>query len=1719
MNFFACLVRFLRFSTFVLIEFQRQMTVKKRIIRAFNTLVVCMLMTLPVLAQDNLLPANVSNFNINIVGNGHSRNNLSNVGVTTDYDYVWWENGLLADGYVQHYAIGTNAHWYGNNFLLGMFDFEDHTTGDGNYMIVNGAASSNKRVWEYTVAVTPGIQYQFQVYVTSLYKYPYGTAPDSQKPKLQLKINGTNVGSVFTVPWNNNNGQWVEWTRNWTADDTSATITIIDNCIEPNGNDFGLDDIVFKMADGYSLTANDFTVQYCGEITPIDLTGTYTMTYPGNVAPSLQVKIKQSIGAPSWGTECDTYYGNFHATVGSDNKIYLTLNNPNFHGTDYVRYQMSGFGITTDNKITINYFGLPSNCVPQGLPPDGFLCYNSVSSFNPSANWSSNGSAITNSGWQWKKDGATDWQNSNAFLAYVQGQGGRLGEYSIKFIAENACGPEETDPYSFTICDVPQWVVQPNATSICTGSAEPTVSVNMNYNSGVQTWQYKRGNGNWTDFVWGEFSLEPGDQVRYRVTWDHCGGGTLTSSTINVVSGPEFNSSIPVSFEEGYCPGSTVPLPTIQASWYDDHGMSVGTGWYKVIDNPSGSPEFQQIDGNTIILNNGSVSVTPGLLNTECGELPTTYFPAFDLVVWEAPSILGLENLTESLGPVCQGTAPSSILPELSPGGHYLSSSWEISNGQSQSDFSSDLPAQLSVGDNGKWLRYRVQAACEQHEDATSSPIQIWVGDVPTLNTYQIESLGTVCAGTMVALDVQVTNWNLFDDQDENFERWEVLLNDTWTELTQFELIHNGCQVRYHAHNQCGDAIVDAGVVNVTEGPSFNNPGASLGFEEYYCDGTILDLPDPPLYDAHGINVSDFYWAYFDGNEHHRITPTSPPQLDESWNGRQITYVLESTCGGGIYYPTPYTLTVKGHPEVDISLTGSGSFCVNTPIVVNAEINWHLCSQNNQTSSWQYAPVNQPNNYVGFDPNLGIPEAGTFYINYHAVANECGFEAYGNPVSITIEATPEFVDVVPFELESFCEGDPVTLPTNPIVTGYVEDAGWKISVNTNQDGEYTDVDSDYVLTTADNGRWLRYYAIGCDTSIHYEMEIHVDGKPQEEYDIDDRICKGQHLSYRLLHSNGYPVTDRDWRLGSPSGESFDPDEFVFDVEGSYLIYYRVGNECGWQEEYMGPLSLIVTAGPEFDNSSLPDGPQYVCEGTTVEELLRQLEITAPSLLDPDVPHDSLGWFINGRSVELSTVIVEGFHDARLCFGVSGNCSAVPVYSQGILLHVYGYPEVTLMPPIDWEFCDGDAVQLPEPGINSNHGDGLVNGSWKIRTHDGSWEDLPATWSAEHHGLQVIYHLENTVCSNLTFDSQPLTITVNSAPSIEDDDFPLNGTVTLCSGGSLNINDPNVDWHQATSGDEGWQVSANGQDWGTQLEGHAFDPNHVDDFFDGKFLRYHAALTQCPNLEDNTVALTIQLIDAPDINDGEWPDQTRFCSDGPLDIDEPEGLPGEWQVSENGTNWSTELEGHVFDPDRVEDYFDGKFLRYFVHSSCGDDESKVLAMRLMGAVNMPIVGETQVAMMNSVWTGIYDYHVDSTDLVQPVEWWLEGANWQLKPIGRARCLVYVSSTGRAVLHARVMNVLCSNEAVLPINATYFDVEENDALEVNVYPNPTNNMVTIEAEGVESIRLTNMMGQVLDWREYERSNTVILNLNGFAPSVYLLEIKTVNGMVKKRVMVCR
>ena len=138
------------------------------------------------------------------------------------------------------YGIGTNAQNYHSNFWG-----RDHTTGTGNFMIVNGFPGTPQPViWSTTVTVVPGTAYYFSAWAISL-----NTA--GNYAILQFRVNNTLIGTTAPLPARaqNNNPPftWVQFYGTWTAPVgvNSVQIDIVDFQTAAAGNDFGLDDISF----------------------------------------------------------------------------------------------------------------------------------------------------------------------------------------------------------------------------------------------------------------------------------------------------------------------------------------------------------------------------------------------------------------------------------------------------------------------------------------------------------------------------------------------------------------------------------------------------------------------------------------------------------------------------------------------------------------------------------------------------------------------------------------------------------------------------------------------------------------------------------------------------------------------------------------------------------------------------------------------------------------------------------------------------------------------------------------------------------------------------------------------------------------------------------------------------------------------------------------------------------------------------------------------------------------------------------------------------------------------------------------------------------------------------------------------------------------------------------------------------------------------------------
>lgn len=168
----------------------------------------------------------------------------------------------------------------------------------------------------------------------------------------------------------------------------------------------------------------------------------------------------------------------------------------------------------------------------------------------------------------------------------------------------------------------------------------------------------------------------------------------------------------------------------------------------------------------------------------------------------------------------------------------------------------------------------------------------------------------------------------------------------------------------------------------------------------------------------------------------------------------------------------------------------------------------------------------------------------------------------------------------------------------------------------------------------------------------------------------------------------------------------------------------------------------------------------------------------------------------------------------------------------------------------------------------------------------------------------------------------------------------------------------------------------------------------------------------------------------------------------------------------------------------------------------------------------IQGSPMVYVSTNIVEGVFPYYIEAEHLTGNVTWSLTNPDWIIKEAGDTYCLVEATTPGTATLKANFTVEECGEmERTFDIVAGFFGIDENGLLDVKLYPNPTKGQVTVEAESVQRVRIVNMMGQVMEAVEVGNQQQVVLDMGGFTPSVYLLEIETQFGIAKRRVVVCR
>ncbi|MEI6583872.1 MAG: gliding motility-associated C-terminal domain-containing protein [Chitinophagia bacterium] len=113
---------------------------------------------------------------------------------------------------------------------------KDHTSGNGNLLLINGSTKENVSVWKQTINVIPNTNYEFSTWLLSLYP--------SNPAKLQFSINGIKIGDIFEA--STSTCEWKKFFTTWNSgNNRSAVISIINKNTIFSGNDFAIDDVYF----------------------------------------------------------------------------------------------------------------------------------------------------------------------------------------------------------------------------------------------------------------------------------------------------------------------------------------------------------------------------------------------------------------------------------------------------------------------------------------------------------------------------------------------------------------------------------------------------------------------------------------------------------------------------------------------------------------------------------------------------------------------------------------------------------------------------------------------------------------------------------------------------------------------------------------------------------------------------------------------------------------------------------------------------------------------------------------------------------------------------------------------------------------------------------------------------------------------------------------------------------------------------------------------------------------------------------------------------------------------------------------------------------------------------------------------------------------------------------------------------------------------------------
>lgn len=1190
-----------------------------------------------------------------------------------------------------------------------------------------------------------------------------------------------------------------------------------------------------------------------------------------------------------------------------------------------------------------------------------------------------------------------------------------------------------------------------------------------------------------------------GNWVRYSATND-CGEGHSDPVQITVTNGPTFSGQTPQI--NPICAGQSLNLTP---PGYNANGSQIlSQGW---VASSTENGEY-----NTFSLNNINASYNGWyiryMIEGSCGYVYSN--PARQLTVNVAPDVTGTLQAPDA---ICAGDDLEVTPPTYDGNG---TGAWEIcqnQNGTYQSFNINNVPATY----NNWYLHYKVSNSCGSD---VSNAVQIHVNDAPTVATPATP--GAICAGGSFSLTTPTIQnhgatitdqgWQIAATQNGNYSAF----NNNNVPYT-----YNHYYIRYFAENECGEAHSASVQITVNDIPVVGNITAPAGI----CAGQSFNLSAPQVQWRHTVP----------GTGSWEIAPTSSGDFTDlnnnnipfEYNGYYIRYKAVNGCGTS-YSTNVVQVTVYSTEPTYDTITACDVYPWN--------------GQNcNHTGDYQ-AQVQNANGCTitahlhfilsdAYTETQNLSNCGpfTWNVNGQTYSNSGTYEYMvesGNPLIcdsiFTLVLTINNAPVVTSNITAptgVCSGSPITLVPPQYEMNHAEggDAHWEYATSAN--GPFTAFDP--TANTLECGTYYLRFAVinSCDDAYSNVVSFHVDAAPEALMQLSGmQVCDGQALDLPEINVNwnNENVNDRvaQWQMSSTQNGTYaviDPSMVMQMSYNGYWLRFYAHNSCG--DDIVGPVPITVLSAEDQWLETIT-----ACDSYTLAtgEVITESQVVEYEVLEPcfHIVHQPVEINHSDYVVEPITSCQEDY----VWHGRTFYRSEQTQYAWDTLTNAYLCDSI-----VELNLSFDDYASFTH---NRTACDSYV---WEMKpsiTYTESTRDSIFVPAAGPEDCDTWYYLELTLGHNTVNDGGVMTecsgfvwhgVTYYEDAVVYDS---LQTPVTHCDSIIA------YQLHIIPSVETDTSIVSCQQMWWYE--------HYCED--GGEYQHTFTSVQGCDSIVTMHFSLSNELVhefDTTSCTPFTWYEY-ECSADGmtcthsfvtPAGCDSTVIMHVNLNSSVNNVQFqkacdSISIGGVLYELPEGESTHSFRIVTDTLVGPNGCDSILIVNLTLRASQSLgQISGNSHVYVATNFFSGVYRYEIDTATIVGAITWSLSNPEWQVLDHDATSCQIYVPTPGSGELIAH-FNADCGEmDQTFLIYAGFYGVGDHEAVTANVYPNPTKGTVTVEAEGIESIRLTNMMGQVLDWHEYDRSNSVTLNLNGYTPSVYLLEIKTVEGMVKKRVMVSR